>query len=370
MQQTGYYEIIRHTVGDAGLPFRVILGNVQFNRLHWHDSLEIFCCIHGNVHIKTGHTELSLGEEDLMTIGCGVVHEISEGTPNGLQLIFSVEPSLLRLSPTEEYALSTVGENALPKEHTDIQAVRTSIARMACLLYFPEDRKPPPVFPVFQNTKKPEETSLFKQNDLPEKGGFSDERWYGLHRELYQILLCLSRYKRQAATSARPKKTYERFIQCVELLHQTYDKPISAAFFANKLGFSEPTVYRLFQQHMGVSFNEYLNSVRISAACCLIAESDQSITEIASQCGYNSLSNFYRAFHQLVGCSPREYRQNRNASPWNPEGVPWNQEGVPWNWEGFSGSSMQYDLLRLNRFQHFGELPYSYEELKALAKIT
>ena len=338
MQQTGYYEIIRHTAGNAGLPFRVILGNVQFNRLHWHDSLEILCCIHGSFHIKINGRKAVLQEGDLITVGGGIAHEISEGTPDGLQLIFSVEPSLLRLALTEEYALSTVGAAALSTDHTDIQAVRTSIARLACLLYLPDPNrtasKEPPVW----------------------NGFFSDETWYGLHMELYHILLCLSRHKQQATSSTRLGKTYDHFIQCVELLHQNYDKPISAVSLATRLGFSEPTVYRLFKRHMGVSFNKYLNSVRISAACCLIAQSDQTMTEIASQCGYNSLSNFYRAFHQLVGLSPKEYQQTQGFPPRNPE--------------DFSGVSMQDQLLRLNRFQPFGELPYSFEELLALAAFS
>ena len=46
-------------------------------------------------------------------------------------------------------------------------------------------------------------------------------------------------------------------------------------------------------------------------------------------------------------------------------------QGVPpRNPEDFSGVSMQDQLLRLNRFQPFGELPYSFEELLALAAFS
>ena len=88
----------------------------------------------------------------------------------------------------------------------------------------------------------------------------------------------------------------------------------------------------------------------------LLLSDTKTMTEIASQCGYNSLSNFYRAFHQLVGLSPKEYQQTQGFPPRNPE--------------DFSGVSMQDQLLRLNRFQPFGELPYSFEELLTLAAFS
>ena len=40
------------TVNRTGLKMNVIAGNILFNRLHWHDSLEIICCIHGSVQVR------------------------------------------------------------------------------------------------------------------------------------------------------------------------------------------------------------------------------------------------------------------------------------------------------------------------------
>ena len=68
MEYVGYYEIMNYKTNQMGLKAGVITGNVEFNRLHWHDSLEIFCCIYGNVSINMQGIVYNLKEGDLITI--------------------------------------------------------------------------------------------------------------------------------------------------------------------------------------------------------------------------------------------------------------------------------------------------------------
>jgi len=325
MQKPGYYEIINHRE-RTGLKMSVIAGNVQYNRLHWHDSLEIMCCVYGSFCMTIQGIAHVLHEGDLITVNCGAAHEITEGTPDGLQLIFLVDASLLRLPDREQYAFSTVGDLELSQEHKDIRTVRASIASLACLLL-------------------PDSANITEGSSYPE------EQWYQLHMELYRILMCLSRHKQPVKIINSSMRPFKRFIRCVEIIHQDYDKPLSVKSLADEIGFSEPTIYRLFQTHMGISFNHYLNSVRISAACGLIENSTGSMTEIAGQCGFSSLSNFYRTFRQFVGMPPREYRKAKGINT-----------GPAARW-------LQKDLLQLNRFKPLWELPYTREELQRLAQV-
>ena len=107
MSHSGYYEIVGSTVNRTGLKMNVIAGNILFNRLHWHDSLEIICCIHGSVQVRIQGEAYVLKENDLVAVNCGLSHELTEGLPGGLQLVFSVEPSLLRLPAGSRYGFST-----------------------------------------------------------------------------------------------------------------------------------------------------------------------------------------------------------------------------------------------------------------------
>lgn len=339
MNHSGYYEIVGSTVNRTGLKMNVIAGNILFNRLHWHDSLEIICCIHGSVQVRIQGEAYVLKENDLVAVNCGLSHELTEGSPGGLQLVFSVEPSLLHLPKGRQYAFSTVGENSLPVNQEDVRAVRAAIARLAALLT--------PDAEDYEQWRK--DPSLYRQWEAGAMD--SEEQWYQYHKELYHILLCLSRHSYHPNSESTPVRPLDRFIRCVEIVHREYDKPLSAGTLAERIGFSEPTVYRLFQEHMGVSLTRYLNSVRISAACGLMENLEGcSMTEIAEQCGFTSLSNFYRTFRQFVGVPPREYRKQGQTAA------------------GLRG--MQKDLLLQNRFQPFWELPYSREELLRIGGET
>jgi AraC-like DNA-binding protein len=63
-------------------------------------------------------------------------------------------------------------------------------------------------------------------------------------------------------------------------------------------------------QKLGMGFNDYINSIRISNACRLLTESNAPISEISEEVGFNTVRTFNRAFVKHIGSSPREYRSN------------------------------------------------------------
>ena len=65
----------------------------------------------------------------------------------------------------------------------------------------------------------------------------------------------------------------------------------------------------LFQKSFGTTLINYLTQHRISHAQRLLATTEQTVTEIAFQSGFLSISRFNDAFRRACGCSPREYRK-------------------------------------------------------------
>lgn len=80
----------------------------------------------------------------------------------------------------------------------------------------------------------------------------------------------------------------------------------SAAAYA---GSSACYFSRIFKQFTNYNFVEYLALQRIKRAQRLLADPDKSVTEIAYQAGFKSISTFNRVFRQYRGCSPSEYRK-------------------------------------------------------------
>lgn len=66
---------------------------------------------------------------------------------------------------------------------------------------------------------------------------------------------------------------------------------------------------RFFKQRTNKTFVEVVNEVRIQAACRLLAASDQDISEIAYDCGFQDLSYFSQVFKTKMGVSPSGFRR-------------------------------------------------------------
>lgn len=65
---------------------------------------------------------------------------------------------------------------------------------------------------------------------------------------------------------------------------------------------------RYFKKHTRLTFVSFLNEVRINEACKkLINGSYESVSSVAYDCGFNSITNFNRVFKSTLGKSPREY---------------------------------------------------------------
>ena len=62
---------------------------------------------------------------------------------------------------------------------------------------------------------------------------------------------------------------------------------------------------KAFQLTEGKSIGEYVRTLRMEQALELLEQSDMTVQEIAATVGYHGVSNFYHAFQQKFGSTPR-----------------------------------------------------------------
>jgi AraC-like DNA-binding protein len=85
------------------------------------------------------------------------------------------------------------------------------------------------------------------------------------------------------------------------------DPEISAHAAARALGMSVRGLH-LVLAPTGESFGELVQRRRLAACQAMLSRPDNeaTIADIAFECGFNSLSSFYRAFRRVYGACPRE----------------------------------------------------------------
>lgn len=96
-----------------------------------------------------------------------------------------------------------------------------------------------------------------------------------------------------------------------------YNQDLSLSMLEKDLHLSKYYISHVLSSKLHIGFNDYINSLRVSAACKLLAQSEKSITEISEEVGFNTLRTFNRAFLKSQGITPSEYRKNRRG-----KGVP------------------------------------------------
>ena len=109
--------------------------------------------------------------------------------------------------------------------------------------------------------------------------------------------------------SAPPTTASNTFKAVVEYCTQNYAKELSLSALERELHVSKYYISHLFSDKLGMGFNDYINSIRVSAACRLLKHTDHPITQIASMVGFSTLRTFNRAFQKQMKQTPSEYKK-------------------------------------------------------------
>lgn len=85
-----------------------------------------------------------------------------------------------------------------------------------------------------------------------------------------------------------------------------YTEPLNLDILSRDLHLNKYYISHIFKERIGISFPDFVNSLRIEHACGML-EKDSNITDVAFSSGFSSIRTFNRAFIKNMGMSPREY---------------------------------------------------------------
>ncbi|MBD1553795.1 AraC family transcriptional regulator [Pseudomonas typographi] len=129
---------------------------------------------------------------------------------------------------------------------------------------------------------------------------------------LMELLAGSDDYQLLSATSAgqlADDSNVERTNRAVDYIFTHYGRELPLEEVAEHLSMKPTYFSRVFKQATGRCFVEFVNRLRISKSCELLAESDRPITDVCFASGFNNISNFNRRFQQLKGMTPSDYRR-------------------------------------------------------------
>ncbi len=106
----------------------------------------------------------------------------------------------------------------------------------------------------------------------------------------------------------------DRMGQVYEYVLQHYASKITLQEVAQLCNLSVSAFSRYFKSRVNKPFSDFLTEVRISHACKLLQDTEESIAAVAFSCGFFTLSNFNKLFRERLHKSPKEYRKEFQAA--------------------------------------------------------
>lgn len=120
------------------------------------------------------------------------------------------------------------------------------------------------------------------------------------------VLSLLLQIARQYTTADQHPHTEKLSEQIIQYMGEHFDT-VTLKDIARHFSYHPNYISTLLRREAGKSFSEILLSQRMERALVLLKGTNLPISQIALMAGYGNNSNFYKAFREYYGGSPREY---------------------------------------------------------------
>jgi len=109
--------------------------------------------------------------------------------------------------------------------------------------------------------------------------------------------------------SMEPHKDKERDALLRLMVTEYQDPDLSMDTASKQLGMNKTKINEILKQEVGLTFNAYLNKLRLTEAARLLTENAAAnVGETAHIVGYNNVSYFNRLFKTEYGCTPKAFK--------------------------------------------------------------
>jgi YesN/AraC family two-component response regulator len=127
--------------------------------------------------------------------------------------------------------------------------------------------------------------------------------------QLIEILIDTMRRLHRPAGAPEESELVSYIIDRIE---KNFMEKLSLAELSRKCCYSLAYVSKRFKEETGITFQAYLQAVRIRESCRLLANTSKKITEISELVGYADAKFFNQLFKKQMGMTPREFKKLYN----------------------------------------------------------
>ncbi len=279
MQYLNFNETKKH--GTSTFPFEFYHVDRTYPRYimnyHWHVEYEIIRVLEGELYMTLDEKKFPAAAGDIVFVHSGILHS---GTPTDCVyecLVFDLNAFLKHNPGCAPYIQKIIDRSALiyhhfSPRHENIHQIIWN------------------VFDAMASKHPGYELTTFG--------------------ELYHFFGTVFSEHLYLEDIPQTRKDYKRIMQLknvLDYIDNNYSAQISLEQLSAAASMSPKYFCRFFYQMTHRTPIDYLNYQRIEHACYELATSEESVTEVAFNCGFNDLSYFIRTFKKYKGVTPGKY---------------------------------------------------------------
>ena len=258
--------------GNAGIECKVRLATNEPE--HIHPEVELLFVLDGSITVSVTDSEFLLEKDDIIVINSNKWHYITV-PQSSIILNIKIPYDLLQANCNSDHIVFWC--NTVLGSDDSYAELRSILQHLVLLELNPNNRQ------SFERL----------------------ESCFRILNHLTKSFLVFSDSREERPLS----KTDETVQEILLEIEREYCNPLNMADIATEHYLSPSTLSRLIKKAVGMSFPDYVNRVRIRHAVEGLLNSNKSITDIATGCGFSTPSVFNRVFRTVYNDSPTNYRK-------------------------------------------------------------
>lgn len=277
------YEFIKHPEGTY---FKTFLIHINHRLYHWHEDIEMLFLVEGSVWVDTGKTQYLLNRNDLLIINRNEIHSLTRTKETNTicaiqfnpRFCKSYYPKLQRIKFLDQY----INQNTRPECWESLKNRLIAIVM-----------------------------DYYKKED-----GYQLKLMSALNMMIYYLLQHLNYEYVAEDKFFAEEKNLERLNRIINYIQENYMNNISLKDLASQEDLDMYYLSHLIKKSLGISFQHYLNKVRLGKAVDLLTQTDRKNLDICIECGFSDYRYLSKMFIQEYGCTPSQYKlQCKDSEP-------------------------------------------------------
>lgn len=102
----------------------------------------------------------------------------------------------------------------------------------------------------------------------------------------------------------------KRIDKIISFINSNYTRNLRLNDIAEMANMNPSAFCRYFKENTGQTLLQHIMDMRVGYACKLLTIGEMDISQIAVECGFDSITHFNRTFKLLVKLTPTQYRNN------------------------------------------------------------